>query len=333
MSRPRLRALVLAAGRGERLRPLTDEVPKPLLPVAGRPVAARALEALAAVECDAAALNLHHLGGAIRDAFGDLYRGLPLVYSEEAELLGTGGALPPLAGFLGAARRIVLINGDSLCRWPLERLLAEHRRGRAAATLLVHRGADPRAFGGGVAVERGAIVAFRRGDLAWETAPTKRVFAGAAVLEGELVARLPAGRSDIVTALYEPLLAAGERIAAVTTARTWHDLGTPRRYLDGALEVGRTGLRAAANRITAGATVAGDARLRATVIEVGARIDRGARLDECLVLGGAAVGEGSTLRRAVIGPGVELPARTRAATTLWTRDPAGGAPVATRWEE
>jgi mannose-1-phosphate guanylyltransferase len=336
MGRPRLRALVLAAGRGERLRPLTDELPKPLLPVAGRPVAERALAALAALGgagCDAAALNLHHLGGAIRNAFGDLHRGLPLVYSEEPELLGTGGALPPLAAFLGAAERIVLINGDSLCRWPLERLLAAHRRGRAAVTLLVHGGADPREFGGGVAVERGAVVAFRRGDLAWETAATKRVFAGAAVLEAELVARLPAGRSDIVSALYEPLLAAGERIAAVATARPWHDLGTPRRYLEGALEAARTGLPAAGSWVARDATVERGARLRAAVVEAGARIAGGARLDRCLVLAGASVSAGCELTRVVVGPGVDLAPGTRSAATLWTRDPAGGAPRATPWEE
>src|SRR6187402_2776161 len=122
MPRPRLRALVLAAGRGERLRPLTATLPKPLLPVAGRPLLAWTLERLRAAGCEAVAINLHHLGGQIREQFGDRFRGLPLVWSEETELLGTAGALPPLREFLSAADRVLVVNGDSLCRWPLETL-------------------------------------------------------------------------------------------------------------------------------------------------------------------------------------------------------------------
>jgi len=125
---PRVRALVLAAGRGERLRPLTEELAKPLLPVAGRPLAAWTLERLRRAGVDAAALNLHHRGERIRAAFGESFRGLPLVYSEEPELLGTGGALPPLRDFFAAADVALLVNGDSLCRWPLERLRLSARR-------------------------------------------------------------------------------------------------------------------------------------------------------------------------------------------------------------
>ncbi|HLF55891.1 MAG TPA: sugar phosphate nucleotidyltransferase, partial [Thermoanaerobaculia bacterium] len=196
-----MRALVLVAGRGERLWPLTLELPKPLLPVAGRPLVAWTLDRLAALGVAGAALNLHHLGTRIRVALGDGHGTLPLVYSEEAELLGTGGALPPLRAWLGEAERVLVVNGDSLCRWPLAELVARARRTRAPATLLFHRTADPRRFGGGVAVEGGRVVAFRRGALGWETARTRRVFAGAAVLAPELLDRLPEGASDIVGAL------------------------------------------------------------------------------------------------------------------------------------
>ena len=110
MRRPRLRALVLAAGRGERLRPLSATIPKPLLPVAGRPLVAWTLERLREAGVEAAALNLHWLGGAIRERFGDSFRGMPLVYSEERELLGTGGALPPLRDFLSDCDVALIVN-------------------------------------------------------------------------------------------------------------------------------------------------------------------------------------------------------------------------------
>ena len=324
-----VRALVLAAGRGERLRPLTAEIPKPLLPVAGRPLVAGTLDALVAAGCEAVALNLHHLGGAIRGALGASWRGVPLVYSEEPELLGTGGALPPLAEFFAGAAAIVLVNGDSLCRWPVDRLLAAHRRTGAAATLLVHRGADPRGFGGGVALADGRVVALRRAALAWRSAPVHRVFAGAAVLRPDLVARLPAGPSDIVAALYEPLLAAGERISAVATARAWHDLGTPARYLAGALAAGLAGRPAGASRVAAGAEVASDARLRAAVVEPGATVGAAARGERSLVLAGAAVGAGARVADTIVGPGVSVAAGARCSGVLLTGGPGDDGPVET----
>lgn len=328
--RPELAALLLAAGRGERLRPLTLELPKPLLPIAGRPLAARSLDALVAAGCGRIAVNLHHLGEAIRATLGASWRGVPIEYSDESrELLGTGGALPPLADFFAGARAIVLVNGDSLCRWPIDRLLARHARGDAAATLLFARRVDPRRFGGGVAIDRGRVVAFRRGGAVWETAPTRRVFAGAAVLDPALVARLPVGPSDIVTALYEPLLAEGATIAAVESSRAWHDLGTPARYLDGALAVALEGLAPRASRIDRSAAVAPSARLRHSMVEPGAAIEAGARLERCLVLPGARIGADSRLERAIVGPGVSLPAATRAADTMFTRDFEGGEPIAT----
>ena len=131
----------------------------------GRPLVEHTLERLVLAGCEAAALNLHHLGEQIRDRLGDRYRGMRLVYSEEQpQRLGTLGALHPLRDFLGEAEVVLLVNGDSLCRWPLPRLVRRHLASRAAATLLLAAGADPEAFGGGVAVdgERRIVALSRR---------------------------------------------------------------------------------------------------------------------------------------------------------------------------
>jgi NDP-sugar pyrophosphorylase family protein len=319
MPRPRLRALVLAAGRGERLRPLTATLPKPLLPVAGRPLLAWTLERLRAAGCEAVAINLHHLGGRIREQVGDRFRGLPLVWSEEPELLGTAGALPPLREFLAAADRVLVVNGDSLCRWPIEALLAAHARRQPAATLLVHRKADPRAFGGGVALESDAITAFRPGSLAHASARRHLVFAGAQVLEPELLARIPTGPGDLVTQLYEPLLAEGAPLAAVVTERLWHDLGTPQRYLDGVLDWTFRGSNRA-SRIVKGAEVDKGAKLRRTIVEAGAIVEADADLRSCVVMPGAKIGKGTKLIRSIVGPGATVAAGTEAEATLFTFD-------------
>ncbi|NJL29677.1 MAG: nucleotidyltransferase family protein, partial [Thermoanaerobaculia bacterium] len=129
---------MLAAGYGSRLRPLTSFVPKPLLPIGGQPVVGHTLRRLARAGCEAAALNLHHLAETIPRALGESYWGLPLVYSHELEILGTLGALWPLRDFLRRADVILLANGDSLCRWPLRRLVRHHLESAADATLLLH---------------------------------------------------------------------------------------------------------------------------------------------------------------------------------------------------
>ncbi len=317
MPPPRLRALVLAAGRGERLRPLTATLPKPLLPVGGRPLLAWTLERLRAAGCEAVAINLHHLGSQIRDRFGASFRGMPLVYSEEEQLLGTAGALPPLRSFFEPADRVIVVNGDSLCRWPIEALLAAHARRQPAATLLVHRKADPRAFGGGVALDDDRIVAFRRGSLADAAARRHLVFAGAQVLEPELLARIPEGPGDLVTVLYEPLLAAGAPLAAVVTERLWHDLGTPQRYLDAVLDWIFRGSRQAA-RVVKGAEVDTSAKLRRTIVEAGAHIDSEADLRNCVVMPGGKIGKGVWLNRCVVGTGATVAAGTQAESTLFT---------------
>ena len=323
MPRPRLRALVLAAGRGERLRPLTATLPKPLLPVSGRPLLAWTLERLRAAGCEAVAINLHHLGSQIRDRFGASFRGMPLVYSEEEQLLGTAGALPPLRPFLEQADRVIVVNGDSLCRWPIETLLAAHARRRPAATLLVHRKADPRAFGGGVALEDDRITAFRRGSLADASARRHLVFAGAQVLEPELLARIPEGPGDLVTVLYEPLLAAGAPLAAVVTERLWHDLGTPQRYLDAVLDWTFRGSNQA-SRIVKGAEVAPSARLRRTIVEAGANVEAEADLRSCVVMPGAKIGKGVRLNQCVVGPGATVAGDTKADASLFSLDPESG---------
>ena len=329
MPRPRLRALVLAAGRGERLRPLTATLPKPLVPVGGRPLLAWTLERLRAAGCEAVAINLHHLGSQIRDRFGASFRGMPITYSPESELLGTAGALPPLRAFFEPADRVIVVNGDSLCRWPLETLLAAHVRRGPAATLLVHRKADPRAFGGGVALEDDRIVAFRRGSLADAAARRHLVFAGAQVLEPELLARIPEGPGDLVTVLYEPLLAAGAPLAAVVTERLWHDLGTPQRYLDAVLDwTFRGSLQAA--RTVKGAAVDPSATLRRTLVEAGAEVAAEADLRSCLVMPGAKIGKGVRLTRSVVGPGATVAADTQADATLFTLDLEGGATTPAR---
>jgi mannose-1-phosphate guanylyltransferase len=351
MASLRLRALVLAAGRGERLRPLTDVVPKPLLPAAGTEVAGHTLARLAAAGCEAAALNLHHLGGAVRDRLGDSWHGMPLTWSEEPAPLGTLGALGPLADFLAVADLVLVINGDSLCAWPIRPLVRRHVASGAAATLLFARRADPARFGGGVAVAGRRVISFGpppspapsggaprggpgRESIAGEQV-RRRVFAGAQALSPDLLLRAAAvaaerGACDIVRDLYAPLLAEGDHLAALVTGRRWHDLGTSGRYLDAALDAarGRFPVRLWRRSWTApGARVERGTKLSAAAVEAGATIEAGARLERTVVMPGARVAAGCRLVEAIVGPGVALPAGTHVERRLVTVAREGVAPA------
>jgi NDP-sugar pyrophosphorylase family protein len=321
----RLRALVLAAGLGTRLRPLTDELPKPLLPVLGEPLLGLTLRRLVAAGCEAAAVNLHHGAGQIRRAFGSEHAGLPLTWSEEPLLLGTLGALGPLAGFFAAADLALVINGDSLCRWPLAELLRRHLATGALATLLLAARADPADFGGGVAVDRAGKLLYLRAAAALGAVrglgsgispppargTRRRVFAGAHVLSRRVLQRIAASPApapaDFVRDLYEPLLAEQPGcLGSLTTGRRWHDLGTPRRYLEATLDqVGARG-----RWISPAAAVAPSAAVRRSSLEAGSRVAAGAIVEGSVLLPDATVGAGCEVRASILGPGVELPAGT-----------------------
>ena len=140
-----------------------------------------------------------------------------------------------------------------------------------------------------MALEDDRITAFRRGSLADRAARRHLVFAGAQILEPELLARIPEGPGDLVTVLYEPLLAEGAPLATVVTERLWHDLGTPRRYLDGVLDWTFRGSRQA-SRIVKGAEVDPSATLRRTIVEAGAQVEAEADLRRCVVTPGGKIG-------------------------------------------
>lgn len=311
----KLRALVLTAGLGTRLRPLTEQVPKPLLPVLGRPLVTWTLDRLRKIGCEAVALNLHHHGEKIPETLGMEHDGMRLVYSEEPEILGTLGALGPLKSFFAGCEHIVVLNGDSLCRWPLKRLLRVHKGKQAAATLLLARRPDPRRYGGGVGIDRsGRILSLSSRDRDRGEVFSRDVFAGAHVLSGELLDRVGREPAQLVPDLWIPLLEEGRHLQALVTRRRWHDLGTPRRYLAGVLDWARGwGLPRLWRRswTSPEARVDAEAHISSSVIEAGVEVAAGARVSRCLLLPGALVGADVEVEDSILGPGAVLPEGAR----------------------
>jgi NDP-sugar pyrophosphorylase family protein len=309
----KIRALVLAAGIGQRLRPLTAALPKPLMPIGGESVTAATLRQLARFGVEAAALNLHHLAAAIPRAFGDASYGMPLHYSPEPVLLGTGGALWPLRDFFTRADLILIVNGDSLCRWPLAEIVAQHRRSLADATLLLRRSPVDLRLGGGIAVGDGGWVTQIRKMSAHGESKSRHDFAGLHVLSPQLLKAVAEGESDVLESLYQPLLERGGRIATLKTGRPWHDLGDPRRYLDAVLawQGGRRVQGAPLPAISPLAVIDPAAELSETVAEAGVYVASGVCCRRSILFAGVEVGAGADLEEVLAGPGARIPAGER----------------------
>jgi len=342
---PRFRAVVLAAGFGARLRPLTLSLPKPLLPVAGTPILGHTLQALRKCGCEAVAINLHYQGEKIASRFGSDFAGMPIRYSREDDIQGTLGALAPLRSFLEEAELVVVINGDSLARWPLSKLLRHHQKHSPRATLMVSSRARPEDYGGGIGITRaGRVTTFEPPSPAEGNAPElsdladladrpnpaepeeprearevkRRVFAGAHVFSPGLLESMARPPSDFVRDLYQPLVESGERIDAVESGRQWFDLGTPKRYLDGV--TGWVGTRRWRHRgwWSSEAEVDPGASVKGSVLEAGVTVGRGARIRRSLVLSEASIGIDCKVTDSVIGLAVDLPSGTVVESRLVT---------------
>lgn len=314
--------MVLCAGLGTRLRPLTDGVPKPAVPVCGLPLVRFSLALLRGAGVRRVVVNVHHLPDAMAAAAEGAARalGLDLAVSREPTIAGTGGALREARARLAGAGAIFLLNGDVLFDVDLAAALAEHRRSGALATMvLLPMPAEVRyaavEVDGGGAVRRiaGAFGPGGEGLTPWH-------FSGVHVLSPAILDRVPAEpfERDVNRHLYPPLMASGA-VRGLVVSGSWSDLGAPASYLDANLGVlsGRFPLW----RFPGADPLEGTREVAPHVRAApGASVAPGARLEgPALVLGGASVEAGAEVGPgAVVGPGCLVPrgARVRDAV-LW----------------
>ena len=222
------RAMVLAAGFGKRLAPITHTTPKPLVPVAGRPLLDRLLEFLRAGGIEEVIINLHHLGQRIEEHVGDGRRfGLRVRYSPEDPILDTGGGIKNAEPLL-AGEPFVVANGDSLLEIRLRDLLEWHRARGGVATLMVRPDPDAAAYG---LVELDDADRVRRiVGLPASAAPGTRgfMFPGLHVLEPEIFRWMDAGGVFSITRVtYPRMIEAGLPVFGCVTQARWVTIDTP----------------------------------------------------------------------------------------------------------
>jgi NDP-sugar pyrophosphorylase family protein len=264
-----MKAMVLAAGLGLRMRPLTLLRAKPALPVLNRPLIHWTLELLRRHGVTDVVVNLHHLPATVRRAVGDgRALGLRVSYPFERELLGTGGG-PRKVRRLFGDEPFLLVNGDVVFDFDLSDLVRRHVASGARATLALkaHRAA---AEYGGIVTGPGGFIRALAG-LPRPVPGRPLLFTGVHVLDPSLLDRLPPGPSDSVRNLYAPLIAEGERLLGVRVGGAWYDFGGPSLYLASQLAMVSSGFR-------------GEGRAR--LIHPDARIHPRARVTRSVVGGG-----------------------------------------------
>lgn len=280
---------VLAAGLGERLRPLTDLVPKPLTPVMNVPALVYSLMLLREAGIEEVVVNLHHLPGAIRDYLESKNRfGFKIHYSPEKEILGTGGGVKKCEHLLGGGD-FALVNGDIVSDIDLRKLIDRHRAAGSAGTLgLCRTGAA-----GPVSVKDGRVADFK--NFLGTGLPGALEYTGVAVLSPEIFRHLERGPSSIVYTGYTALVK-HTGLDYYEHRGFWRDLGTVESYREASMALleDDRGL---------GARLSSAMGVEMRAVDEEAQLMAGAKLRRCVAGAGCVVGENAEVRDSVLLPG------------------------------
>jgi mannose-1-phosphate guanylyltransferase len=325
-----MQALILAGGEGTRLRPLTHTVPKPVLPLAGRPHIAYVIDWLSRHGVDDVIVSCGHLAHGLRDALGDLV-GPRLRFAEEPDPRGTAGAIRFADDLLGD--RFFVLNGDVLCDLDLGALVERHESAGAQATIALYPVADPSAYGLVRRRDDGEILEFLEKPDSQQI-DTDEINAGAYLLERSVLDRIPSDQEVSIEREVFPRLV-GEGLYGVRLDGYWIDIGTPDRFLqanwdilerrvdsviderldsdgllieDGAEVSGEATVEAPA-LLGTGASVAAGAKVGPrAVLASGCVVEEEARIESSVLLAGCRVGEGASVRDSILSAQVEVAA-------------------------
>ena len=301
-----MKAFIFTAGYGERLRPVTDAMPKPLAPVLNAPALAWALALCRRAGVNDIICNLHHRGDDIAGFFarnGNF--GFDVVFSREDPILGTGGGLKKCEKLLEGDDFIVL-NGDVVLDLDIARLIAAHRASGAVATVVLYRHpGDPSVAQVGV---RGSEVVDFKNFLGTGVA-SGLVYTGAAVMSPAIFRYLEPGFSSVVYTAYVEIIRR-RGLSFFTHDGYWHDIGSPAslfdvnmRMLEREAEVRKLmevlpGMKPAA--VSGGAAIAREAFVERSVVGDGCAVGSGAVVRNSVLLPGARVAEGRVIEGALI---------------------------------
>lgn len=222
--------MILAAGFGTRLRPLTDNIPKPLLPIGDRPLIHYHLALLKKYGMTDIVINVHYHAEKIMQDLGDGARfGVHITYSQEPEILGTGGGIKNLQAMLGGAAFLV-INADILVDIDLDLLIAFHKEKKAATTLVLRDDPDVSQYGVIETDKNDKIQNILSKIQNTKGVFNKRMFTGVHILEPIVFDYIPSVGFCSITDSYIEMLKQGESLFGYFMKGYWNDIGAPKRY-------------------------------------------------------------------------------------------------------
>ncbi len=295
-------AMVLAAGRGTRMQPLTRVLPKPALPVLHRPLVAWALDQAVAAGAPRVVVNSWHLAPALEAVLERLGGEVPLAVSREHELMDTAGglALARERGLLGREGPVLVLNGDGLYGLDLRPVLERHLEGQEDVTLALLPHLDPARWARVLLDSAGRVrEILPPGPPAPGEVPL--LYPGAMMLSRRALEALPVEPAGIPERLWRPAMASG-RMGGVVVAGHWREVGTPRAYLEAVLE--RLGER---SWVAPDARVAGGAVVGRSMVGARSRVAPSAVVAESILAEGAEVEPGARVIRSVLLGPVRIP--------------------------
>ncbi len=306
MAHDQLKGMVLAAGLGTRLRPLSYLRAKPAIPLLGRPLIQHALDQLVEAQIREAVVNLHHLPSTVLDAAAR--SDMRIHFSKEETILGTAGALAKVRDRLAGAT-VAVINGKIYSEEKLSRALEFHRERQALVTLVVLPYWEGCPFNPVLVDSDLRIRGFARSRRAMQSQAQSSatdglrpfVFTGIHLIEPRVVDRIGEGYSDTVSDLYPPLISEGGPVLAFVSDQYWFETSTPQRYLEKSIEL----LRRSGGPAIPFGQHAGDSCVD-TVLGRGCNIAPGAQLRECVLWDRVDLSEGVSARRTIFTEGVRI---------------------------
>ena len=305
------RAVVLVGGFGTRLRPLTLNAPKQMLPVCGVAMLERVVARLGEYGVEEAVLSLGYRPDAFQEAYADnRCGGVQLSYAIEPEPLDTAGAIAFAARAAGIDETFFAFNGDVLTDLDLNALAETHQRSGGEATIHLMPVDDPSRFGVVPTDDDGRVLEFVEKPPPGE-APSNWINAGSYVLEPSVLDRInPGERSSIEREVF-PAIAAEGKLFAFQSDVYWLDAGTPEAYVQAHLDEldGRRGTpptpgagstvdataEVKRSYVGAGCTIAANASVTESVLMDGVTVEAGARIDRSIVAAGSTIGSGASV--------------------------------------
>lgn len=297
--------ILLVGGFGTRLKPLTDESPKPMLPVAGLPVTEHQILAAKRAGIHTLVLATSYLADVFTPYFGDGSKwGMKILYAIEREPLGTGGAIRNAAELLGRDEPFVIFNGDVLSRHSIANQLTFHNENQADVTLHLIDVEDARAFGCVPTDAQGKVTAFLE---KMDNPVTNSINAGCYVFSPYVIDQIPLGKVvSVEREIFPALVESGRPVYGYREQSYWLDVGTPAALFKGSRDLVEGEYQA-----MAGTTIAEDAVITGGT-SIGARctIGAGVRLEDCIIGDDVVIGMGSHLSHTFIAHGTEIAPNT-----------------------